>query len=50
MRETKVIGRSREFDENAALAKILDAFRAKGFEGASMSDLETATELRKGSL
>ena len=50
MGETKVIGRPREFDEDEALAKILDVFWAKGFEGTSMSDLETATGLRKGSL
>ena len=50
MREPKVMGRPREFDEDEALAKILDVFWAKGFEGTSMSDLETATGLRKGSL
>lgn len=50
MRDPKVMGRPREFDEDAALAKILDVFWAKGFEGTSMSDLETATRLRKGSL
>jgi len=50
VREPKVMGRPREFDEDEALAKILDVFWAKGFEGTSMSDLETATGLRKGSL
>ena len=50
MREPKVMGRPREFDEDEALAKIMDVFWEKGFEGASMSDLETATGLRKGSL
>ena len=50
MGETKVMGRPREFDEDEALAKILDVFWANGFEGTSMSDLETATGLRKGSL
>lgn len=50
MREPKVMGRPREFDKEEALAKILDVFWAKGFEGTSMSDLETATGLRKGSL
>ena len=50
MREPKVMGRPREFDEDEALAKILDVFWAKGFEGTSMSDLDTATGLRKGSL
>ena len=50
MLEPKVMGRPREFDEDKALAKIMDVFWEKGFEGASMSDLETATGLRKGSL
>lgn len=50
MRDTKVMGRPREFDEDEALGNILDVFWAKGFEGTSMSDLETATGLRKGSL
>jgi TetR/AcrR family transcriptional regulator, transcriptional repressor for nem operon len=50
MLEPKVMGRPREFDEDEALAKIMDVFWEKGFDGASMSDLETATGLRKGSL
>lgn len=50
MGEMKVIGRPREFDEDEALKKILDVFWANGFEGTSMSDLEIATGLRKGSL
>ena len=50
MLEPKVMGRPREFDEDEALAKIMDVFWEKGFEGTSMSDLETATGLRKGSL
>jgi TetR/AcrR family transcriptional regulator, transcriptional repressor for nem operon len=50
MLEPKVTGRPREFDASEALARILDVFWAKGFEGSSMSDLETATGLRKGSL
>jgi TetR/AcrR family transcriptional regulator, transcriptional repressor for nem operon len=50
VREPKVMGRPREFDEDEALAKIMDVFWEKGFEGTSMSDLETATGLRKGSL
>ena len=50
MREPKAIGRPREFDTDDALSKILDVFWAKGFEGSSMSDLEAATGLRKGSL
>ncbi len=50
MRDPKVMGRPREFDEDEALAKIMDVFWAKGFEGATMSDLVTATGLKKGSL
>jgi len=50
MRETKAMGRPREFDENEVLANIRDVFWDKGFEGTSMSDLETATDLGKGSL
>ena len=50
MLEPKVMGRPREFDEDKALAKIMGVFWEKGFEGTSMSDLETATGLRKGSL
>lgn len=44
------MGRPRAFDEDEALAKLLDVFWAKGFEGTSMSDLEAATGLRRGSL
>ena len=50
MREPKAMGRPREFDTDDALSKIMDVFWAKGFEGSSMSDLEAATGLRKGSL
>ena len=50
MREAVRLGRPREFDEEAALEKILDVFWAKGFEGASLSDLTAATGLQKGSL
>ena len=50
MREAKTIGRPREFDEETALAKILEVFWVKGFEGASLSDLVAATGLKKGSL
>ena len=50
MLEPKVIGRPREFDEDQAMATIMAVFWEKGFEGTSMSDLETATGLRKGSL
>ncbi len=50
MREAKAMGRPREFDTDAALSRIMDVFWAKGYEGSSMSDLEAATGLRKGSL
>lgn len=50
MREATKQGRPREFDEEAALQDILDVFWAKGFEGASLSDLVAATGLQKGSL
>lgn len=43
-------GRPREFDENVALTAIMEVFWAKGFEGASMSDLVAATGVKKGSL
>ena len=50
MRDPKTIGRPREFDEEETLARIMDVFWAKGFEGASMSDLVVATGVKKGSL
>ncbi len=50
MREAAKLGRPREFDEEAALEKILNVFWSKGFEGTSLSDLTAATGLQKGSL
>ena len=50
MREPTKMGRPREFDENEALAAIMNVFWTKGFTGASMSDLVSATGLKKGSL
>lgn len=55
MRDRKALGqaamgRPREFDPETALAKILDVFWSKGFEGATMRDLVDATGLKKGSL
>ena len=44
------MGRPREFEEDEALAQIMDVFWAKGFEGTAMSDLMSATGLQKGSL
>jgi len=43
-------GRPREFDETAALRKIMALFWANGFEGVSLSQIMTATELQKASL
>ena len=50
MREAKAMGRPREFDAEEALAAIMEVFWIKGFEGASLSDLVSATGLKKGSL
>lgn len=44
------MGRPREFDIDKALDRILDVFWKKGFDGASLSDLEEATGLKKASL
>ncbi len=44
------MGRPRNFDFDTALGAALDTFWAKGFEGTSISDLEEATGLQRGSL
>jgi TetR/AcrR family transcriptional regulator, transcriptional repressor for nem operon len=44
------MARPREFDEGAVLDRAAGVFRAKGFEGASVSDLEKATGLCRASL
>jgi AcrR family transcriptional regulator len=44
------MARPREFDPDAALARAMDAFWAKGYEGTSLADLVAATGLNKGSL
>ena len=44
------MGRPRSFDAGAVLDKAAQAFRAKGFEGTSVEDLEKATGLRRASL
>ncbi|MBZ0255618.1 TetR/AcrR family transcriptional regulator, partial [bacterium] len=44
------MGRPREFDLEKALDQILNVFWKKGYEGASLSDLEEATGLKKASL
>lgn len=43
-------GRPREFDEEEALAAAKSVFWREGYEGASMSAIETATGLKKQSL
>lgn len=44
------MARPREFDEEEVLGKALEVFRAKGFDGATLGDLEQATGLGRGSL
>ncbi len=44
------MARPREFDPDEALARAMEAFWAKGYEGTSMADLVAATGLNKGSL
>ena len=44
------MARPREFDEELVLQAALDVFRAKGFEGTTLCDLEQATGLGRGSL
>ncbi len=48
--ETRGPGRPREFDEDAALEKIMALFWRAGFEGTSLADIMAATGLRKASL
>src|SRR5262249_55586187 len=43
------MARPREFDPGEALARAMDAFWAKGFEGTSLADLMAATGLNKAS-
>lgn len=44
------MARPREFDGDSVLDKAVEAFRAKGYEGTSLSDLEKATGLGRASL
>jgi TetR/AcrR family transcriptional repressor of nem operon len=44
------MARPREFDETEALEAALQLFRAKGFEGTTLSELEHATGLGRASL
>lgn len=42
--------RPRAFDEEEVLQRALELFRAKGFEGTTLDELEQATGLHRGSL
>ena len=44
------MARPREFDEDRVLESALEVFRAKGFDGTTLSELEQATGLGRGSL
>ena len=44
------MGRPRSFDADAVLDRAVEVFRAKGFDGASVEDLEKATRLGRQSL
>ena len=44
------MARPRSFDPDDALARAMDAFWAKGYDGTTMDDLVAATGLKKGSL
>lgn len=44
------MGRPRSFEVDAVLDKAVETFRAKGYEAASIEDLEKATGLRRASL
>jgi TetR/AcrR family transcriptional repressor of nem operon len=44
------MARPREFDETEVLEAALGVFRAKGFDGATLAELEQATGLGRGSL
>jgi len=44
------MARPRSFDSDVVLDKAAAAFRAKGFDGTSVEDLEKATGLRRASL
>jgi TetR/AcrR family transcriptional repressor of nem operon len=44
------MGRTVEFDEEAAIAKAMNVFWAKGYNGASMRDLTAAMQINSSSL
>jgi AcrR family transcriptional regulator len=50
MREDRGPGRPRGFDEAQVLERLLNLFWQKGYDGASLSDLECVTGLGRGSL
>ncbi|MEU6207351.1 TetR/AcrR family transcriptional regulator [Micromonospora musae] len=47
---TMAMGRPREFDTERVLESALHVFWTKGYEGATMADLSTATNLKPGSI
>src|SRR5260370_40679063 len=44
------MGRTRSYDEETVLSGAMHAFRRKGYEAASIRDLEEATGLKGGSI
>src|SRR5260370_24243450 len=44
------MGRTRSYDEETVLSGAMHAFRRKGYEAASIRDLEEATGLKAGSI
>src|SRR5260370_29305967 len=44
------MGRTRSYDEETVLSGAMHAFRRKGYEAASIRDLEEATGLKLGSI